>query len=327
MVSIVDWLRLGLMTLLLGCSGRSSESATARDVARPDLGHKHPLRERIWDATAAGFIDEAKLVRRLATHRHVLLGERHDNPRHHRIQARLLRGLVEAGRRPAVAWEMINDDQRQALSTYLADREATARGLGQALGWSSSGWPPWPMYRPIAEVALTRGLSLAAAGISRRALRQMLRPGPGVEPKKPDKSLPPGALADLRQVIRDAHCGHAKGPMLGMMVLAQKLRDAHMARRLEQAAKGADGAVLIAGNGHVRRDRGVPFHLAGCVSVGIVEVQPSRRAAADYARGVAGLGPAFDYLWYTTRVDNVDPCERFREQLQRMRARKESRPR
>jgi uncharacterized iron-regulated protein len=45
------------------------------------------------------------------------------------------------------------------------------------------------------------------------------------------------------------------------MVEARWVRDAHMARRLLDAAARADGAVLIAGAGHVRRDRGVPAHL------------------------------------------------------------------
>jgi hypothetical protein len=103
-----------------------------------------------------------------------------------------------------------------------------------------------------------------------------------------------------------------------------------MARRLQEAARGSDGGVLIAGNGHVRRDRGVPFYLEGArtsrsqggvffggdvASVGILEVMRGKHDPAAYSRG------AFDYVWFTSRVDNVDPCEKFREQLERMRSR------
>jgi len=31
-------------------------------------------------------------------------------------------------------------------------------------------------------------------------------------------------------------------------------------------------------------------------------------------------GLPFDYVWFTPRVDESDPCEKFREQLEKMRA-------
>jgi len=62
----------------------------------------HPLVGRIWDVKARAFIGEDALVARLVASRFVLLGERHDNPDHHALQAKLLRAILEAGRRPAV---------------------------------------------------------------------------------------------------------------------------------------------------------------------------------------------------------------------------------
>ena len=106
------------------------------------------------------------------------------------------------------------------------------------------------------------------------------------------------------------------------MVRAQQLRDGQLARSMRGHT---DGAVLIAGNGHVRRDRGVPFHLrtlgeepGSSAVLGVLEVQHDQHDPAPYAAGVPGMGPAFDYIWFTLRVDNIDPCEKFREQLRRM---------
>jgi uncharacterized iron-regulated protein len=315
--------RLLLLLALEACATPPAK-APAKVGTSSDLGRSHPLWNRIWDARASRFIDQKTLASRVARHRYVLLGERHDNPNHHWLQARILRSLVRAGRRPAVAWEMITDDQRQRLEAFLA-KDGTAEGLGKALGWEHHGWPAWRHYLPVAEIALEARLLLAPAGIDRSTLRRMLR-GPDSQPT----SLPAAVAADLRRSIREAHCGHASGRMLEMMVLAQKLRDRHMARRLQEAARGSDGGVLIAGNGHVRRDRGVPFYLEGArtsrsqggvffggdvASVGILEVMRGKHDPAAYSRG------AFDYVWFTSRVDNVDPCEKFREQLERMRSR------
>ena len=41
----------------------------------------------------------------------VLLGEKHDNPDHHRLQAWMIDALVARGRRPAIAMEMLDAEQ------------------------------------------------------------------------------------------------------------------------------------------------------------------------------------------------------------------------
>src|SRR5213080_5003950 len=90
----------------------------------------HPLVGRIWDVKAGTFIPEDTLVARLVASRFVLLGERHDNPDHHVLQAKLLRAMVEAGRRPAVGFEMLATDDAPAIVRYLARSPKDAAGLG-----------------------------------------------------------------------------------------------------------------------------------------------------------------------------------------------------
>jgi uncharacterized iron-regulated protein len=79
-----------------------------------------------------------------------------------------------------------------------------------------------------------------------------------------------------------------------------------MADRLAATA-GMGGGVLVAGNGHVRKDRGVPWYLARLrpgarsVSVGLLEVQDDIVEPA--------LGLPYDYVWYTARAaDRGEPC-------------------
>ena len=93
---------------------------------------------------------------------------------------------------------------------------------------------------------------------------------------------------------------------------------------------GTDGIVLIAGAAHARRDRGVPAYLileepdAQIASVGLVEVQLDRDNPLDYSsETLAGL---FDYLWFTPRVDDLDPCEKYRDQLEKFRKKAEPTP-
>ena len=112
------------------------------------------------------------------------------------------------------------------------------------------------------------------------------------------------------------------------MIEAQRLRDAAMARALLAAdVEGSDGALLIAGTGHVARDRGVPLQLATrapdarVVSVAFIEV---RDAMTDpfTPDGVSSEGQtidAFDVVWFTPRVDDDDPCVKYRDALEGMR--------
>jgi hypothetical protein len=37
-------------------------------------------------------------------------------------------------------------------------------------------------------------------------------------------------------------------------------------------------------------------------------------------REAARSGPGFDLIWFTPRVDDEDPCEKFRDQLEKLRA-------
>lgn len=71
-----------------------------------------------------------------------------------------------------------------------------------------------------------------------------------------------------------------------------------------------DGAVLITGNGHVRRDLGVPRYLqgAGCFSLGLLEVGAGKVALADY---LPAGGIANDFVWFTARATREDPCRVF----------------
>jgi uncharacterized iron-regulated protein len=295
------------------------------------LGRDHPLAGRIRDVRADRFIEPAELIGHLTAARYVLLGEKHDNPDHHRLQAYLLKSLIAAGRRPAVAFEMFDADAAPAIERHLAAHPADAAGLADAVNWKASGWPDWVLYQPIAEAALDAGLPIVAANLPRAALAALRRGGAaGLDPALVARwhlaDLPPADVREsLAREIRDAHCGHGSDAMVDRMVAVQRARDARMAAAMAEAA--ADGAVLIAGAGHARTDRGVPAVLrarapaASIASVAFVEVAPGTTTPESYAVRYGAASLPFDYVWYTPRVEDVDPCEKFKKSLEGIRQR------
>jgi uncharacterized iron-regulated protein len=299
-------------------------TATARAAEPPvaGRGHDHPLAGRIWDVAAARFITMDALTTRLAAARFVLLGERHDHAEHHAFQAWVLRSLIAAGRRPAVAFEMLDVDQAPALAEHLARATRDAAGIGDAVGWSRTGWPPWADYQPIAEAALAAGLPIAAANLPAGVARAVARGDLGaldpglVRTHALDRPAAPPVQKAMEAEIRDSHCGQLPEAVMAPMVTAQRARDAQMAERL--LAAQADGAVLIAGAGHGRTDRGVPAYLAArapgatIASLAFVEVATDRTTPPDYAERFGAARLPFDFVWFTTRADDADPCARFR---------------
>jgi uncharacterized iron-regulated protein len=307
---------LALVLVVLAASAHAAEPPPA------GLGHDHPLTGRIWDVAGTRFITMEALVTRLAPARFVLLGERHDNADHHAFQARIVRGLVGAGRRPAVAFEMLGTDQEAALAAHLARAPGDAAGLGTAVGWSASGWPPWMHYEPIAEAALSAGLPIVAANLPAGTARAVARgdlsalDGALVRAHGLDRPASPETQAAMEREMRSAHCATLPDAMVPSLVTAQRARDAQMAERL--VAGQRDGAVLIAGAGHVRTDRGVPAYLAtrapdaSVASVAFVEVASGAVAPADYAGRFGAARLPFDFVWFTARADDADPCARLR---------------
>lgn len=309
-----------LAALALACA-----SAPLGPGQAPLIRRDHPLAGKIWDVRAGAFTDEAALERSLAAADFVLLGETHDNPEHHAGQARLLSALVRAGRRPAVAFEMLDLDQQPRIDAALAgppphDPDALAR----AVGWAKSGWPDFAFYRPVFDVALRAGLPVLAANLSRQQVHEVVRTGAGT--LAPDVRglldragpLSPEATEEIRDEMYESHCREMPRTMLEPFVTMQRARDAQMAERLLVAARGAGGAVLIAGSGHVRADRAVPSYLAREApersrrAVTFMEVSEETSPAA-YAAAFGPKGFPFDFVVFTPAAQRQDPCQGLRD--------------
>jgi uncharacterized iron-regulated protein len=277
-----------------------------------------------WDVHAERFVTEGELVVALSTARYRLLGEIHDNPAHHAIRARLIAELGAQGVRPAIVFEQFDLDHDAALRAAQA-AGIDAEGLADAGQLDRKGWE-WPMHEPIIEAALAAHLPVRAGNLPRSFLRGDLDSAVAADTSaiwhaRLHAARWTQAQADsLRADIVESHCGKLPEAAVPRVVLAQRLRDAAMAQALVDAAT-ADGAILIAGDGHVRADLGVPVYLhapgtrdadAREIGVGFVEVSAAEQRAPDFPRNVLADHPGFDYLWFTPPAPREDPCAALR---------------
>jgi uncharacterized iron-regulated protein len=293
---------------------------------------EHPLVGSVWDVASGERIDAAALVAALAAFPVALLGEKHDNPDHHRLEARVLGGMVAAGRWPAVVLEMLAGDLDADVDRVRAAAEPSPSDLRRALDWDARGSLAWDLYEPVFATTLAARLPIAAGGLDPE-VRAALK-GDGGTALLPadlahlglDRELPSEKRAAMAADIREAHCGRAPDALVARMVTLQRAVDGSLARAVLAAAArpDADGALLIAGIEHVRRDRAVPALLRRWVpetpvaSVAFLEViGGAESVAADLARRRLSRYP-FDFVWFTPRVDDLDPCENFQSELERL---------
>lgn len=315
---------LVLLSAALACAPRADPRLVAQPISSrtwvSTLQRDHPLVGKIWDPRAGRFVDEAALGAAVASADMVLLGETHDNVDHHLLQARLVRTVMASGRKPALAFEMLTSDLQPAVDAALASAPRDPDALAKP--WKEGGWPDFEAYRPILQAGLAGGASVLAANLPRKVVREVVSRG-AVALDAPlrarlarNEPMPPALVESLRAEMRESHCGELPESMLDPLVLAQRARDAEMALRIEAA--GERGAILVAGRGHVRTDRGVPAYLRSdapgrkVVAVGFFEVEAEHPEPGQYLEpGESGPLP-YDFAVFTPAQEREDPCEGLR---------------
>jgi uncharacterized iron-regulated protein len=246
---------------------------------------------------------------RLAGDTIALLGEVHDNPEVHHRRAEVLRQAVEAGWRPALVMEQFDVDRQPDIARSRAERPHDAEYLVAQAAGPRSGWD-WAHYRPLVALALQYDLPLVAGNLPRAQAMQLAREGyeavlGAVRTRELGlhNAIDPTWQAAQEAEIDLGHCGAMPAALLPGLVRAQAARDALMAQQLARHA--SRGAVLIAGNGHVRRDIGVPRWLAPDLA--------ARGWTVGYVEAGTPVRPGqFDAVVITRAVDREDPCASLR---------------
>ena len=234
----------------------------------------------------------------------LLLGEVHDNAIGHAERAAMLRERIDAGWRPAIAMEQFDTDQQAALDAAMRDC-ADADCVVAKVAPAKSSWT-WDYYKPVIALALQYKLPLRAANLSRAEASKVVKDGfaaalpTALIARYQLDTLPGDVLTAQEAEVRDSHCGMLPEAMVAPMAKAQIARDVVIAEAMRPYA--ADGIVLIAGNGHVRGDIGVPFWLRrdGLAPQAVGFVEPGTEAAG------------FDIVRRVPQAKRPDPCAQFK---------------
>ena len=264
-------LLLASLTMAGGCAGRPE----APIIQLPSAEVTSDFRARLDAALPADVL---------------LVGEQHDAAEHHQVEAQIISELAGRGLLAAVALEMAD----VGFSTAKLKPSSSEAETRRALQWNDEGWP-WAAYGPVVMTAVRAGVPVLGANLPRAQMKASMGEA------KLDVRLPGPALKAQQQAIRIGHCNQLPEAQISPMTRIQIARDITMAEAIQQAAFPGKVVVLLAGNGHVDRELGVPQHLPSDVNARVIHL---RAGPADTK---LPLDPR-DNVWTTPALPDTDYC-------------------
>lgn len=197
----------------------------------------------------------------------VLLGERHDDPDHHRWQLQVLSGLLARTSALAVGLEMLPRRVQPVLDRWTAG-ELSEEAFLRAVEWDRVwGFDPG-FYMPVLQVARLNRLPVVALNVERALVSRTAREGwaavPPAEREGVGDPAPvtPAYRASLAEAMA-AHGGSGRAGDLDRFIEAQSVWDRAMAEKIAETHR-ATGRTVVAlmGIAHVEGRQGVPHQLA-----------------------------------------------------------------
>jgi uncharacterized iron-regulated protein len=129
--------------------------------------------ERVYDTRRQAFADLESMLADIAKADVVFVGEQHDDPNTHRLEAAMLEGLRRRGVPVTLSLEMFERDTQTGLDTYLAGAIAEEEFLR-----TSRPWPRYATdYRSLVEMAKALGWPVMASNVPRRHALSVAKAG------------------------------------------------------------------------------------------------------------------------------------------------------
>ncbi|MBI4061290.1 MAG: ChaN family lipoprotein [Elusimicrobia bacterium] len=218
-----------------------------------------PAASAVYDASGAARTWGEALAD-LAAGRVVAVGETHDDPEHHRIQAEVLAALAGRTPRLAVAFEMVGFEDQATLDSFMSG----ALSEDAFAAWWKANWGfDFALYKPIFDAAKAAGVPAYGLNAPRELVKAVSKCGLASLPPADRARLPvdirESADARYRAYVLDSVSGHgAPSWAIPRMIEAMAVWNETMGQRIAEIAAEGRVVLVIAGQGHV-------FYKAGLI--------------------------------------------------------------
>jgi uncharacterized iron-regulated protein len=236
-------------------------------------------------------------------YRYVFVGESHDQPDHHKMQAAVIEALVKRGRDVVVGFEMFTRPVQKSLAPWTLGKYTEAEFIVES-DWQKQWGFPFEIYAPIFRATQKHRLPMVALNVPRDWVRTVGRGGyEGLTPEQ-RQQLPREFYLNNKEhesVFVALMGGHP--PTSPNIYKAQVLWDEGMA---DTAIKYFEGRapsrntvmVIVAGIGHGMYGQGINYRLMRrtgepCMTMSMIESDKP----VTVARGLGDfvyVAPAFE---------------------------------
>lgn len=247
--------------------GFAATPPAEKDTAPPVITAEH-YRVYRGDGTPASL---EEILSRAKSANAVFLGEQHDDPVAHHLEAELFRKLAEQGK-AQLAMEMFESDTQSVVDEYLAGLITEEQLITAGRAWKNYKQD----YKPMVEFAKEKGLPVVAANAPRRYVNRVSRLGRAsldALPASAKQWLPPLPYAEATEaygakfmkLMEEAVPVSAGAPKRDpkWALDAQSLWDASMAFSVAEALQRRPGTQVVHVNGgfHTEQHMGIVDHL------------------------------------------------------------------
>jgi uncharacterized iron-regulated protein len=173
--ALLRWVPFTLLILAGPLAAQETGSPPPGGSLNPQSSILNPayIPHRVYDSHKKTFIDFETLAARLAAADLVFVGEEHDDPATHRMELAILEGVARRRDSVTLALEMFERDVQPALTRYLAGSATEAQLLAESRPWKNYAAD----YRPLIELARSRGWPVVASNVPRPLASMVSRSG------------------------------------------------------------------------------------------------------------------------------------------------------
>ena len=226
----------------------------------------------------------------------LLLGEQHDAPAHHEVQAELVNAFIHQGRLRALLLEMVDSPHHtEGLKPSASETQVQDR-----LAWSMQSWP-WADYSEAIMAAVRAGIPVRGANLRRAEM------GSAMMDKSLDEAVSAVTLKALQEAVKTGHCNLLPESQLAPMARIQIAKDRRMAETIAAQAREGQTVVVLCGSAHAHKQHGIPAHLPRELAARAISVH---LRSANHDPSEPG---AFDREWLTVAVQEKDYCAELRQ--------------
>lgn len=248
----------------------------------------------------------------------IYLGERHTLQRHHDLQTRIVKALLDNNVALALGLEQLEAWQQPILDKYNA-AEITFDQLAEETGWTRQ-WSNYEQYRETIETAHHAGVKIIALNIRTQTARKVAELGLNQLDESTKSELPTNMFLDdpvYRAHLNQLMMVHAfvDESLLERIFQAQVVRDEMMAAQIVHAFQEEPDhkVVVLCGAGHVNYGLGIParvkrqlpaikdriiiFSESGDVKLSEAEKEASREISITHEDLRQIQSPIADYLY------------------------------